>query len=505
MNTPFPPGAQVAAYFRDSGGNLQDMSVAQQQAAVGAWCKEHGLVLARVFADVARSGLRADREQFQAMIRHFANGAGEAGVVVWEYARISRDLDDLQYYVADLRRAGYVVHSMTDNIPPGLDGRLLENIIAWKNAKYIADLRQNVRRGMRYGATVHHAFYGGTPVGYKLHPLVIGKRRDGSDHLIHQLIPDPQTAPLVRKAYELRAGGATFAEIDAATHLLSWQASYSGMLSNPIYLGRRMYGEIVIEDFCQPLVERDIWEAAQRTNKAHDYEHGGIHPRVVRSRFFLTGLLRCGKCGMTMNGRVVPGRKPEYCYDYYQCQSYSNRKAGNKPCGARLIRKEALEGRVLQSIKERVLQPDVLSEIYGEMVRQAEAGESDTDLLRVRIKDELSDVTASLGRVVAAIREAGHSPALLAELAALEARRAELSEQLAALDYAAPVKADLDMAEVVTAIAAALDDATDEQRGVILRGFVTAITAVRGDGGIEGEIVYALPVDGAGGDYSVCL
>jgi hypothetical protein len=48
MNTcPFPPGAQVAAYFRDSGGTGQDLSIRQQE--------HNELQLTILFKDEAQS------------------------------------------------------------------------------------------------------------------------------------------------------------------------------------------------------------------------------------------------------------------------------------------------------------------------------------------------------------------------------------------------------------------------------------------------------------------
>jgi hypothetical protein len=43
--TPFPPSSRLAAYLRDSGGRDQEMSVPQQEQAVGEWCKVNGYVL----------------------------------------------------------------------------------------------------------------------------------------------------------------------------------------------------------------------------------------------------------------------------------------------------------------------------------------------------------------------------------------------------------------------------------------------------------------------------
>ena len=78
---PLPPGASVIAYARDSGGQGQDRSVAQQLAAVAAYCHDHGLVLVRTFTDEATPGsTTAGRDAFLEMVSWLRQLAPEPGV-----------------------------------------------------------------------------------------------------------------------------------------------------------------------------------------------------------------------------------------------------------------------------------------------------------------------------------------------------------------------------------------------------------------------------------------
>jgi hypothetical protein len=61
----------VIAYFRDSGGDEQERSVAQQQAEAQAYCERHHLALGRCFVDEATPGSSTvGRQAFDAPIRH---------------------------------------------------------------------------------------------------------------------------------------------------------------------------------------------------------------------------------------------------------------------------------------------------------------------------------------------------------------------------------------------------------------------------------------------------
>jgi hypothetical protein len=356
---------------------------------------------------------------------------------------------------------------------------------------------------MRYCTTVYHAYYGNVPVGYKLKPVVVGAHRDGTARTVQQLAVDPDTAPLVKRAFAMRAGGATLAEIDDQTRIARWIASYSVILNNPIYLGKRVYGDGVIEGFCEAIIDQDTWDAVQRVNAAHDFRRGGAHPRSLRSRFILSGMLYCGICGSRMGGHVAPSGK--YSYDYYICHSYWTDKLSEHRCNARYIPKAEIETRVLGVVKAHILQPETFADIYAEMVAQSQTGDSEIDQQRARMEGELQSVTGALGRVVAAIRDVGHSAALLKELQALEARQLVLQEQLAALRAVPPLDQGLDMGEVVGAISAAIDEANERERGVILRGFIGRVVASKIGRNLVGEIAYTLPIEGSDIEYVVSL
>jgi DNA invertase Pin-like site-specific DNA recombinase len=122
---PFSPGQSVVFYARDSGGDAQELSVPQQLAAFHAYCAASGLVPGPIFQDIARPGSSTiGRDGFHAMMDHFRRSAPEAGLVIWSYSRFARDFDDAAFHRADLRRRGYILHSLTDNIPDGHLGRL---------------------------------------------------------------------------------------------------------------------------------------------------------------------------------------------------------------------------------------------------------------------------------------------------------------------------------------------------------------------------------------------
>jgi site-specific DNA recombinase len=500
---PFSAGSRLVAYLRDSGGRDQNLSIPQQQESIGRWCRDNGYILSRLFMDAARSGTSlAGRDGFLEMVAYLESNAPEAGVVIWEYSRIARQFDDFQYYITYLRRKGYAVYSITDHIPDTLDGRLFESITAWKTAKYSEDLSKNIKRGQRFIAAVYHAKPGGKPpLGYLYSPAEIGRRRDGSPHLVNRLVPDPQVAPLVKLAFEMRANGATYREIHEATHLHNWITIYNRTLCRRIYTGVFDYGGMEIPDFCEPIVDQATWQAAQEVNRQHMERYGCSHPRVLRSRFILTGLLRCSLCGNFMYGWI--SRQKYKSYDYYRCK---NHEGGRYNCGAPYIPKGELEARVLTAMQQRILEPVVLNDIYEEVCSQIASRGDEKDTALERARHDLADLEVSIGRIISAIKEHGHSAALLAELGDLEGHQGELREQIAGLEVdSSRQDIKIDMITVVENARIALDREDDRGKAIVLRGFISEIRAQRVNKKIEGEIEYHLPTQGNGKKFIAAL
>ena len=53
---PFSPGSLVPDYFRDSGGDTQELSVPQQESTFREWCVQNSLIPGVEFKDIARPG-----------------------------------------------------------------------------------------------------------------------------------------------------------------------------------------------------------------------------------------------------------------------------------------------------------------------------------------------------------------------------------------------------------------------------------------------------------------
>jgi site-specific DNA recombinase len=506
-NSPFPPGARVVAYLRDSGHEDQELSVAQQEAALRAWCEAQNIILTRIYTDAAAPGSSTiGREQFLAMISHFRAGCEEAGILLWKFSRFARDIDDAQFYKADLRRRGYTIHAIQDPIPEGLNGRFFEAALDWMNARYLEDLRTDIKRGQRHLLLQYGALGGTPPKGFMRQPVEIGTRRDGRPHIVHRWVPDPALADQVRLAWQMRAEGASYKAINDAVHFFNSRNSWVTFFKNRLYLGELVFEDLVIPDYCTPLIDRATWDAVQARSQSDQLSgpQNTSHPRRDSSSFLLSGLVHCARCGAALNGEVVSFKSTaKYRYTYYAC-SGQQRATG---CDAKKIPQDILENTVLETLSEFVLHPRTIEAHHRQYEADLETAFAQVKAKRAQLNRQLSQVNRQIENLTDAIALSGGSPALLARLAKEEREQTRLKTDLARLriETAPPASASLEDIQRRAAITREiLAYATPDEVRKILTGIVHRITAERDGISIFGLITYYYPPKDPSSD-NLCL
>ena len=498
--SPFPPGTRLAAYLRDSGGNEQDLSIDRQRMEISTWAVANELIIFPDdwYEDAARSGTStAGRDRFLELVANIQKPI--AGVVIWEFARLARQYDDITFHIADLRRRGFAVHSIVDNIPDTLEGRLFESFLAYKSAKYSQDLGKAVSSGFRRSIEVGHTYPNRlAPFGYKKEFSQVGTYRDGRPRMAGRLVQDPETAPFVQPIFEARSKGHTYNEIHHAYPVFAHSVSLNRILQNPIYLGTLRFGGVEYPGFCEPLVSTETWSAAQTVNQARASRYGYDHPRVLRSRFVLTGLVRCARCGAPMNGRTQPGKR----IDYYVCRAA--RVGKHATCRAPSIPKEELEEKVYQVIERTALNPARLLPLLQTDHEAFQEHLKDARNHAGRLRSSLQETDRQIRQIMAAIRDAGHSQALLDELRKLEKTKAEQQAELAKAENTSRAQQDIHPAELENALAILKDKlrGAPADRATVLRGIVVEVHAERiggspmrhRKGSITGTVKLRLPL-----------
>jgi DNA invertase Pin-like site-specific DNA recombinase len=179
--------------------------------------------------------------------------------------------------------------------------------------------------------------------------------------------PDPMTAPLVKRAYNMVLAGSSLADVcrlwnGAQAFTLNGQpwtnAAVSKFLRKPRNAALREHnGEIIGKGTWPPLIDETTWRAAQTVL---DGRPGG-GPRGRRSvrRHLLTGVLDCGKCGHYLSGNLIDQGSTLV----YSC----------KACRGVSVRALDIEPLVYELMIGRLAMPDAVDLLKAELHDEAEA------------------------------------------------------------------------------------------------------------------------------------
>lgn len=478
---PFPPGSPLVAYLRDSGHETQELSIEQQEQELLSWCREHSYILARVYKDIGTGTTTTGRDQFLEMIRYLrSDHHEEAGLIVWKWNRFSRNIDESQFYRADLRRRGVLLHSLNDSIPPGLEGRFLEAAIDWMNQSYIEDLKADTKRGLRNLVENYGCIPGTPPMGFKREKVIISQHRDGEPHIAHRWIPDPDKTALIRQAWKLRAGGRTYREIAEKTNLFRSKNSYVSFFRNPLYIGRLEYGDdIIIDDYCDPIISKEIWEAVQVINQKNSRMKAKSITSSRRrkgSPFILSGLVFCARCGSALNGSVHLAKG--HRYHYYRC----NREHRRRDCDALPIPKQILEDAVKSELIDYLQHPQSIAEVQKAHNESQSKGKDDLISQKNALSADLKIVKRKIEKIIDAIVDTGHTKQMLDRMNLLEEEKTQLQQRIKELEIQLQPGQVYDLKQIEDLsgqLQNAIGKATQKQLKQIYQGVIEKIVVER--------------------------
>lgn len=457
----FRPGDRVAGYFRDSGGDDQDRSITEQKLEWLRECEQRGLIPFAEFEEQAKSARSvAKRKAFQKMIEYFEQGQAQAdgvrGLLIWSFSRFARQQDDFQFYIASLRRQGFIVESMTDAIPAGNFSRLFEAFVSWKDAQYSEDLSKNIRRGQELvlnnyrsdgglyelptGERVQLTGGGVPPVGYERYSVITGKNRRGESrtNAYWKKTTNPDLAGRVRRAWELILTGASYAEIERECKLNINPNSYNDFFTTIAYTGTYTYGDFRREGAFEAYVSHEDYARVQQIieSRLRPSDRAKLNKhRLNRARPYLLtgGMLRCGKCGSPAYGSRSTKRGRSDIY-YYECSTRSQLK--RTPCGAPKIRADELEPLVIETLLEN-LDGDNFTKLLQRMAkRQAERQSFSTDhaqqieTLKQEIKSYSAKIQNLIGELTTTAVELGIVEDVKLAIGEAKRRRDELQKEL---------------------------------------------------------------------------
>jgi site-specific DNA recombinase len=388
-------------------------SIEKQEDECRAVCRREGWEVVRVFTDNDRGASRHSRKERPEYLalRPFLAGGGADVLVMWEGSRAQRDiaayasLRDLCAERGILYNYSGRTYDLTrtdDRFSTGLDALLAERESDVISDRVKSDVRRNAVAGRPHGK------------------LAYGYAREYSERgtFVRQYVKEEEAAIVRECGRRVLAGDSLYgiaqdlnARGIAAPQGGRWiPTQIKRLVTNPRYIGQRVYRGAVIGDAVWPAI---LDESTFLDCKARLEDPRRSTVRDLSLKYLLSGTARCGVCAEKM--RVIKNR------GYYAYSCFGNF------CTA--VKVEALEEYVVAVIIARLSQPDFLTALGA---AQGEGGAAPMDEART-LRERLDGFYAA--SAAGELTPAG--------LAAVEARLLVQIEQAQEREQAARIPAVL--------------------------------------------------------------
>ena len=415
---------KAVIYARYSSDNQREESIEGQIRDCKEYAKYNGMSIVGSYIDRALSAKTDNRPNFQKMIKDSAKRLFNV-IIVWKLDRFARNRFDSAYYKNVLKKNGVKVVSAKESISEGAEGIILESVLEGYAEYYSVELAEKVNRGMTDNAL--KGLYNGciVPLGYYV-----------DDELRLQI--DEDKAPFVREIFERFADGEKVKDIiddmnSRGVGILVKRKKKAGkksytrplgynnvrrMLCNRKYIGEYKYKDIVLENSIPPIIEKDLFEKAQR-RIAENTRAPATHKAKID--YLLSTKLFCGKCNAMMVGESGTGKSGKI-YAYYKCANQKKKHA----CDKKTISKEKIEEAVIKAVMKKVFNNEMMEELSYRLYELQNEDSKILNALQVR----LSEVECGIENMLNAIQNGIVLDSTKQRLETLEKQQKELFTQI---------------------------------------------------------------------------
>lgn len=375
------PKLRVAAYCRVStDSDEQATSYETQVAHYTEYIKNNPeWELAGIFADDGISGTNTKkREDFNRMIEECMNGNIDM-VITKSISRFARNTLDCLKFIRQLKEKNIPVYFEKENINTmDAKGEVLLTIMASLAQQESQSLSQNVKLGIQYRYQQGHVQVN--------HNRFLGYTKDENG----QLIIEEDEAKVVKRIYREYLEGASLQEIGKgleADGILTgagkkkWRPeTVQKILKNEKYIGDALLQKTYTVDFLnkkrvkntgimpqyyvegshEPIIPKDIYMRVQEEMLRRANLHSGQErkKRVYSSKYALSGIVYCSKCGEIY--RRIQWNAHGKRYVVWRC--CTRVENGPDACDADTIKEEELQNAVVQAINKALGKRDSMKD-----------------------------------------------------------------------------------------------------------------------------------------------
>lgn len=452
-------------YARYSSHAQREESIEQQIYECRKFADREGISIVDIYADKAVTGRTDKRREFQRLLRDADKKRFDV-VIAYKSNRIARNMLNALQYEERLDKAGIKTLYVKEAFGDSAAGRFAFRMMLSLNQFYSENMSEDIKRGMLDNAQ-DCKVNGAIPIGYK-------KGDDGRYAL------DPVGAMIVHEIYLKYANGVPLSEIAASLNARGFRTSHNKafnkssfhkILTNETYLGKYQHSGVVVEGGVPRIIEDGLFYEVQKCLSQRRTHRRG-------EEFILTGKLFCGHCNAPMTG--VSGDNGGRIYYYYICR---NRKI--KQCDKKPVRKEDIERRVAEAVRDKILTDEVIEQVADQCMEYQ--AKSDLVLERETLKNRRDDAKRSVDNILAAMERGIVTESVQRRLLELEQTIADCESELASLEKQKTYTRDQIIFALNKFKAESLD--SEQYMRVILQKFVKAVY-LYDDGGLRLECWY---------------
>lgn len=349
--------------------NDESLSISNQRDIIAAYCLENNIRIVKEFVDDGWKGGNFDRPGFKDMITYLKSASVDL-VITKDLSRLGRDMTESSMYAERFfPEHGIRYLAISDNFD-SFEDNLLAPFQFAMNDVYIRDASRKIKAVLKQKRK-NGQYCSCPPFGYKKAP------RDK-----YLLVPDEETAPIVRYIFECAAKGRgahdiadeltssnmitplkyrvlyrdDFSEVGASRATDTWcYTTVRRIIQNQVYLGNSVFGKtqkvspkssvkraipesdwIVIEHTHEPLIDNETFELANQTLRVRKERHLEQQAKHTKRINIFRGIAVCENCGTSLVSGGTVYRDEWKSYWYLSCRRIPKRDPKHCDHGARI-------------------------------------------------------------------------------------------------------------------------------------------------------------------------
>lgn len=165
---------------------------------------------------------------------------------------------------------------------------------------------------------------------------------------------------------------------------------------------------IIVKNTHEPIISEVLFNRTQELIEERQPKNAPA--QVTASKYLLSGLMRCGKCGRAYG---VTGYGRERKYAYYNCINYS--KKGKKVCPGRRLRADELDREIIERVRKLVFSRENMRKLLDDINAATKSLRVDYSRKITDLKKKAADLQLRARRQYEAIESGKIDLSLVAE------------------------------------------------------------------------------------------